>query len=72
MQKNLRMKKEGKFDGPRREKNLLCSLCGGEIDGGEYYYRLEGRAVCECCLERFARRYFSGERRRAEEGGGRP
>lgn len=49
------------MDGTR----LRCALCRGEIYEGEYYYRLEGRAVCESCLDRFARRHFSGERRRA-------
>lgn len=72
MQKNFRMKKERKTDLRQRESSLCCALCGGEIYGGEYYYRLEGRAVCECCLERFARRYFSGERLRAEEDGVKP
>ena len=53
-----------------REKTagpLACALCGGTIDPGDYYYRLEGRAVCEHCLDRFARRHFAGERRRAGE-----
>ena len=45
------------------------ALCGGGIAGGDYYYRLEGRVVCEACLERFARRHFSGERRRAGRKG---
>jgi hypothetical protein len=44
---------------------LWCALCRGCIFPGEEYYRLEGRAVCDCCLDRFARGYFSGERRRA-------
>ena len=33
---------------------MRCALCGGGIAGGDYYYRLEGRVVCEACLERFA------------------
>lgn len=44
---------------------LRCALCGEEIYGGDYYYRMEEKAVCEFCLERFARRYFSGEYTRA-------
>jgi hypothetical protein len=49
----------------RQMGRLRCALCRGSIFPGEDYYRLEGRAVCEDCLDRFARRYFSGERRRA-------
>ena len=44
---------------------MSCALCRGEIYPGDWYYRMEGAAVCEACLERFARRYFTGERRRA-------
>ena len=58
-----------------REKRLQiaaevpCALCGGEIYAGEYCYELDGRKICESCLERYARRYFAHQRRRlsAEE-----
>ena len=68
MQKFLRTREEGYFR-PSRQDELECALCGGGIYEGEHYYRLEGQAVCEYCLERFARRYFSGERFRAGKEG---
>lgn len=51
-----------------RDLDLKCALCGGGVAPGDYYYRLEGRAVCEACLERFARAHFAGERLRAGRG----
>lgn len=49
---------------------MHCALCRGELYPGEHYYFLEGRRVCETCLERYARQYFSSQRRRlpASEG----
>ena len=35
-----------------------CGYCGGELYRGETYYRVDGRAVCEDCLEALARDYF--------------
>ncbi len=40
-----------------------CSLCRGELYPGDPYFELEGRAVCEDCLGRYARRYFAAQRR---------
>ena len=68
MQKIFRMKKDCRLTGSEAEE-LECALCRGVIHDREYYYRLEGRAVCEFCLERFARQFFSGERRRAGKRG---
>lgn len=43
---------------------LVCALCRGELYPGDYYFLLEGQRICECCLERYAQRYFANERRR--------
>lgn len=43
---------------------VRCALCRGPIWPGEPYFHLEGRRVCEACLERYARRYFAAQRRR--------
>ncbi len=43
---------------------LRCSLCAGELYPGDPYFELDGRAVCEDCLGRYARRYFAGQLRR--------
>lgn len=45
-------------------ETVPCALCGGEIYRGEYYYELDGKKVCRPCLERYAQRYFSHQRRR--------
>lgn len=47
---------------PPREPR--CSLCLGELYPGDPYFELDGRAVCEDCLGRYARRYFAAQRRR--------
>ena len=41
-----------------------CSLCGGELYPGDPYFELDGEAVCEDCLGRYARRYFAHRLRR--------
>ena len=43
---------------------LFCALCRGELYPGDYYFLLDGQRICECCLERYAQRYFANERRR--------
>lgn len=50
---------------------MFCALCQGELYPGDRYFALEGKEICEACLERYARRYFSGELRRVpkERGG---
>ena len=50
----------------RREER--CSLCRGELYPGDPYFELEGRAVCEDCLGRYARQYFSAQLRRVSGG----
>lgn len=35
-----------------------CRYCREEIYEGETYYRVDGRAVCEGCLDALARDYF--------------
>ena len=47
--------------GPRQ---LRCSLCRGELYPGDLYFELDGRAVCEDCLGRYARGYFIHRMRR--------
>ena len=42
-----------------------CHLCRGELYPGDPYFELEGRAVCEDCLGRYARSYFTAQLRRA-------
>lgn len=36
-----------------------CGRCGGEICRGERYYWVDGEALCEDCLEDFAREFFA-------------
>lgn len=45
-----------------------CRLCRGELYPGDLYFELEGRAVCEYCLGRYARSYFAAQLRRAGRG----
>lgn len=47
----------------------LCHLCGGEIYRGEEYWRINAQAVCEGCLEDYARQALAPFRCR---GGERP
>lgn len=47
-------------------KGVRCSLCTAELGPGECYFRLEGQAVCEACLERYARGRFARQLRRVE------
>ncbi len=54
------------FQASREER---CSLCRGELYPGDPYFQLEGRAVCEDCLGRYARRYFAAQLRRVRGGG---
>ncbi|MBD5133868.1 MAG: hypothetical protein HDT38_05300 [Clostridiales bacterium] len=58
---------------PRSPGEARCSLCGGELYPGDPYFALDGRAVCEDCLGRYARGYFAHRLRRvgAETGDGR-
>ena len=48
--------------GPGQE--LRCWLCRGELYPGDPYFALDGRVVCEDCLERYARRRFAHRLRR--------
>ena len=41
-----------------------CGLCQGELYPGDPYFELDGRAVCEDCLGRYARGYFAHQLRR--------
>ena len=45
-----------------------CHLCQGELYPGDPYFELEGRAVCEDCLGRYARGYFAAQLRWAGRG----
>ena len=53
------------FQACREER---CSLCRGELYPGDPYFELEGRTVCEDCLGRYARQYFSARLRRVSGG----
>ena len=46
-----------------------CALCAGELYPGDPYFELDGRAVCEDCLGRYARRYFAAQLRRVGRDG---
>ncbi len=46
-----------------------CALCAGELYPGDPYFELDGRAVCEDCLGRYARRYFAPQLRRVGRDG---
>lgn len=50
-------------------EEVRCGLCGGELYSGDPYFALEGRRVCEACLERYARGYFAHRLRRVERPG---
>ena len=56
---------EGNFQATPAEQ---CHLCRGELYPGDPYFALEGRAVCEYCLGRYARAYFAAHLRRAGRG----
>ena len=45
-------------------QELRCALCRGELYPGDPYFELDGRAVCEDCLGRYARGYFAHRLRR--------
>jgi len=45
-------------------QEMRCSLCAGELYPGDPYFELDGRAVCEDCLGRYARNYFAPRLRR--------
>lgn len=49
-------------------QELRCALCRGELYPGDPYFELEGRAVCEDCLGRYAKRYFAHRLRRVGQG----
>ncbi len=55
---------------PPAPRETRCSLCRGELYPGDPYFALEGGAVCEDCLGRYARGYFAPRLRRV--GSGRP
>ena len=56
---------EGNFQAAPAEQ---CHLCRGGLYPGDPYFALEGRAVCEYCLGRYARAYFAAHLRRAGRG----
>ena len=58
--------------GLSRPRQVLCALCGEELYPGDRYFALDGRKICDRCLEEYARRYFAGDLRRVstERGGG--
>ena len=48
---------------------MRCALCRGELYPGDPYFDLDGRAVCEDCLARYARQYFAPQLRRVRKAG---
>ena len=54
-------------DRQRQRPVCLCRECRGELYRGDVFYRIEGAAVCEDCLEAFARRWFAPWRTGGEE-----
>ncbi len=52
-------------------RELQCGLCKGELYPGDPYFELDGQAVCEDCLGRYARGYFAHRLRRVGRGAGR-
>ena len=48
---------------------MACALCTEELYPGDPYFELDGRAVCEDCLARYARSYFAHRRRRVSGRG---
>ncbi len=49
-------------DGPGRI--IRCRLCRGELYPGDPYFALDGWAVCEDCIGRYARQRFAHRLRR--------
>ena len=49
---------------PPPPQEMRCFLCAGELYPGDPYFELDGRAVCEDCLGRYARGYFAPRLRR--------
>ena len=47
-----------------KAQELRCGLCRGELYPGDPYFELDGQAVCEDCLGRYARGYFAHRLRR--------
>ena len=45
-------------------REMRCGLCRGELYPGDPYFELDGRTVCEDCLDRYARGYFAHRLRR--------
>lgn len=50
-------------------QQLRCGLCRGELYPGDPYFELDGRAICEDCLGRYARGYFAHRLRRVGREG---
>ena len=58
-QKNF-MPYAGRTSRPDRpSQQVYCALCRGELYPGDGYYLLEGRRICEACLEPYAQHYFA-------------
>ena len=54
-----------------RVREVTCAICEDQLYPGDRYFALDGRIICEWCLERYARRHFSGQLRRVcKEWGG--
>ncbi len=62
--KNMRGRTQAGMAGSPVPQGMRCSLCAGELYPGDPYFELDGRAVCEDCLGRYARGYFAPRLRR--------
>lgn len=67
--KNKTMGGQGKGWAQIGPQQMRCSLCRGELYPGDPYFELDGQAVCEDCLGRYARGYFIHRLRRVGREG---
>lgn len=44
---------------PFEPVSAVCTLCGGDIYGGETYYAVGGECVCGDCLKDYAARVLA-------------
>ena len=56
-------------DPQRRSPQAYCSLCGGELYPGDFYWSINGATVCRACLGDYAAQFFAAHRRTCGEEG---
>lgn len=73
LQKMFEKRFRGGYDrSGERGEPVFCALCRGELYPGDVYFRTDRGRVCEACLERYARDYFSPDCRRLGREGDAP